>query len=109
MVFDISSDEEVEVGFDRSDDYDWLSDLLKEVDKVTDDSDEVVVVSEVNPKQKSKSSKSTPKDDDDDDCVVLDGDPDNAAPTVNDSDNGSDDLLIVGEKGQVNCFWLLMG
>ena len=110
VVLDISSDEEVGLDRYRGDDYEWLSDLLREVDKVTDDSDDVVVVGEVNPTQKSKFSKSTAKedDDDDDDCVVLDGDPDNAVPTVNDSENGSDDLLIVGEKGQVNYFWLLM-
>ena len=101
VVLEISSDEEVGLDDYRGDDYDWLSELLREVDKSTDDSDDVVVVREVNPKQKSKSSKSTAKDDDDD-CVVLDGDPDNPVPTVDDSENGSDDLLVVGEKGQVN-------
>ncbi|RVW53740.1 hypothetical protein CK203_069018 [Vitis vinifera] len=99
VVLEISSDEEVGLDDYRGDDYDWLSELLREVDKSTDDSDDVVVVREVNPKQKSKSSKSTAKDDDDD-CVVLDGDPDNPVPTVDDSENGSDDLLVVGEKGQ---------
>ncbi|CBI37208.3 unnamed protein product, partial [Vitis vinifera] len=102
VVLEISSDEEVGLDDYRGDDYDWLSELLREVDKPTDDSDDVVVVREVNPKQKSKSSKSTAKDDDDD-CVVLDGDPDNPVPTVDDSENGSDDLLVVGEKGQIAC------
>lgn len=101
-MLEISSDEEVGLDDYRGDDYDWLSELLREVDKSTDDSDDVVVVREVNPKQKSKSSKSTAKDDDDD-CVVLDGDPDNPVPTVDDSENGSDDLLVVGEKGQIAC------
>lgn len=44
------------------------------------------------------------EDDDDDDCVILDGDPDKAG--VDQSENvavgdDSDDLVIVGETGQV--------
>ncbi|XP_031250211.1 uncharacterized protein LOC116108071 isoform X1 [Pistacia vera] len=106
VVFDISSDEEK--GFDEpeGDDYSWLSKLLR--DEV-DDSDEVVVVGEI----KSKSSKSTVSNEDDDDCVVLDADPDKPVSADNDKaregereregDGEEDDLVVVGEKGQVAC------
>ncbi|XP_058740196.1 uncharacterized protein LOC131612422 [Vicia villosa] len=40
---------------------------------------------------------------DDDDCVILDGDPEKEVMHVNDSPNGSDELLVVGEKGQIAC------
>lgn len=40
-------------------------------------------------------------DEDDDDCVILDGDPEKQVTHVIDSPNGSDELLVVGEKGQV--------
>lgn len=100
-MLEISSDEEV--GFDdgKAVDIDWLLDCLLEDGNATDDFDDVVVVGEVNPKPKSKFPKLNRKDDDDD-CVVLEGDPYKPVSTVNDSENGSDDLLIVGEKGQVN-------
>lgn len=102
-VLDISSDEEGLVpdapkgGGGES--YDWVSELLGVDDLITGDLDEVVVVKEVN--AKSKPSKLV-ADDDDDDCVVLDGDPEKAVSAPDDAvDGGSDDLLIVGEKGQV--------
>ncbi|KAK9282020.1 hypothetical protein L1049_004931 [Liquidambar formosana] len=108
VVFEISSDEEVSSGEPKSDDFDWISELLSEVNRERDDSDDVVVLREVNPpKQRLKSSsavKSSSKDDDDDDdCVVLDGDPDNPVSMVNDAASGEDELLIVGEKGQIAC------
>lgn len=108
VVLDISSDEEQDWSGSISDDYDWISELLDDVDKHTDDdSDDVVVVGEVNHKPKSKSSKQTLRDVDDD-CVVLDGDPDKPAAAVDDASSGSDELLIVGEKGHVciNKFYL---
>ncbi|KAK3405156.1 hypothetical protein EUGRSUZ_K01404 [Eucalyptus grandis] len=98
VVLDISSDEEglvpdVPRGFGGDDE--WISRLLR------DDPDEVVLVKEVN--AKSKSDKFL-EDDDDDDCVVLDGDPEKSVSVSDDAaDGGSDDLLIVGEKGQVAC------
>ncbi|PON37129.1 hypothetical protein PanWU01x14_322500 [Parasponia andersonii] len=99
VVFDISSDEEESgVTEPKGDEYDWLAEYLDSDDKKSDDdSDEVVVLGEVKPKSRSKSSKPTVVDGDDD-CVVLDGDPDK--PVVDDAVNDSDELLIVGEKGQ---------
>ncbi|XP_008372404.2 RPM1 interacting protein 13-like [Malus domestica] len=107
----ISSDDELGwTDLDEEDNFDWVSDLLESVDKVTDDddddddddSDDVVVISEVNSKPSKKSSKRTVADVDDD-CVVLDGDPDKPVSVVEDSGSGSDELLVVGEKGQVAC------
>ncbi|KAF8007239.1 hypothetical protein BT93_K1285 [Corymbia citriodora subsp. variegata] len=98
VVLDISSDEEglvsdVPGGGGGDDSYDWITGLL--------DPNEVVLVKEVS--AKSKSNKLV-MDDDDDDCVVLDGDPEKAVSVPDDAaDGGSDDLLIVGEKGQVAC------
>lgn len=101
VVLDISSDEDQDWSEHKSDDYDWISELLDEVHKQTDeDSDEVVVVGEVNSKPRSKYYRQTVKDVDDD-CVVLDGDPDKPVEAAEDSADGSDELLIVGEKGQV--------
>ncbi|KAJ7977155.1 RPM1 interacting protein 13 [Quillaja saponaria] len=109
VVLDISSDEESPlVELPKGFDYEWIKEFLgvddKEVeDKEQDDSDEVVVVGEVNPQEKSKSLKQMVKDADDDDCVLLDCDPDNPVTSVTEEANGSDDLQIVGEKGQIAC------
>lgn len=101
IVLDISSDEEPNWGEPKFVDFDLLSELLADIDKQTeDDSDEVVVVSEVNPKRRPKYSKTMVREPDDD-CVVLDGDPDKPVKAVIESENGSDEILIVGEKGQV--------
>ncbi|XP_057473448.1 RPM1 interacting protein 13-like isoform X3 [Actinidia eriantha] len=103
VVLDISSDEEGCDGFD------WLSELLHEAMGEGDGSDDLVLVGEVamNPKQRLKSSnvdEKRPVNDLDDDCVVLDGDPDKPAESENNWGGGdSDDLLIVGEKGQIAC------
>ena len=109
MVFDISSDDESSGGSEepKGHNFDWLAEFLGVADDGDDkpsgeDSDDVVVLGEVKSTGKSKSSKPTVRDDDDDDCVVLDGDPD--SPAVDGDSNpsgGSDELLIVGEKGQV--------
>lgn len=108
-VFDISSDDESSCGGEepKVHDFDWLAEFLE----INDDGDERpsgedsddVVVTGVKSTGKSKSSKPTViNDDDDDDCVVLDGDPDNhAVDGDSNSSGGSDELLIVGEKGQV--------
>ncbi|KAM1212427.1 hypothetical protein ACFX2G_004056 [Malus domestica] len=101
----ISSDDELgRNDLDEEDNFDWVSELLESVDKGTDvdDSDDVVVISEINSKPRQKSSKRTVADDDDD-CVVLDGDPDKPVSVVEDSGSGSDELLVVGETGQVAC------
>ncbi|XWS36508.1 hypothetical protein CRYUN_Cryun20dG0090800 [Craigia yunnanensis] len=105
VVFDLSSDDDeatsawkVSEGYD----YDLLSEVLEAVDKGFDDSDEVVVVGEVNSKSYNSSVRKV-VDDDDDDCVVLEGDPDKALSDVNDPQEDSDELLIVGQKGQIAC------
>lgn len=94
----LSSDDE-EPGFGGE--LDWWAGLLSDVDD--NESDEVVVVGEVNyAKRKSTSLKSAAMDEEDD-CVVLDGDPNRPASVENEVSGGSDELLIVGEKGQVAC------
>lgn len=105
---DISSDEEShfldEPKFSGSDDYEWLQMLLQEEDMMKTESpafgfsDEVVLVKQV----KAKSKNSDMVDADDDDCVILDGDPDKAVSLDDGAADGvSDDVHIVGEKGQV--------
>lgn len=135
LILEISSDEEAgfgdarkgsgyEVGggeFGDGEDCDWLSKLLGEVGgNIDDDSDDVVLVSEVFPKPPKKSRSESLKlsakvvgdEGGDDDCVVLDGDPDKPAVVVNsrvDDDDDSDDLEIVGEKGEVMSYSFLQG
>jgi hypothetical protein len=102
VILDISSDDESSLG-GVGEGFDWMSELFDDVDD--NDSDEVVVVREVNnAKRKSKSLDSTARDADDD-CVVLDGDPDAPVSVENEVSSGSDELLVVGEKGQV-IWWL---
>ncbi|KAK4769391.1 hypothetical protein SAY86_027541 [Trapa natans] len=110
FVFDISSDEECcgllegKHSFEDNEDSDWLAKFVRETNagSLGGDSDEVVLVKEVNPKSKSKGSQQLM---DDDDCVILDSDPDRsvAASDAPADDNSSNDLLIVGESGQVAC------
>ncbi|KAF5482509.1 hypothetical protein F2P56_003071 [Juglans regia] len=113
VILDISSDEETGLsepqggggGGGGGDDFDWISKLLDGADdkEPGDDSDDVVVLGEsINTNRKSKSSKST-MGDTDDDCVILEGDPDNPVVVVDDAVGGSDELNIVGEKGQIAC------
>ncbi|GMI73980.1 hypothetical protein HRI_001067300 [Hibiscus trionum] len=109
VVFDISSDEEEVASTleeNKGDDYDWFSEVLKDVNKGFDDSDEVVVVGEVNPNKKSKSRSSSAwrsVNVEDDDCIVLEGDPEKVVSDVIDNHEDSDELLVVGQKGQVAC------
>nr|GEY34625.1 hypothetical protein [Tanacetum cinerariifolium] len=87
VIVDISSDEEEEETTGRNhnhnsdiDDPKWLTDLLDEVTS-----------------------------DDDDDCVVLESDPNEAVSESKDAMNGGkdkdeeDEIVVVGEKGQVAC------
>ncbi|KAF8394217.1 hypothetical protein HHK36_020424 [Tetracentron sinense] len=109
VIFDISSDDDG--GWDNHDDenLDWL--LSELFDNETEESSDVVIVDEVScgsaiQKQSYKPSnaaKSAFRDDLDDDCLILDCDPDNPVPVVNDTEDGSDELLVVGEKGQLAC------
>ncbi|KHN48950.1 uncharacterized protein LOC114382200 [Glycine soja] len=108
-VLDISSDEEE--GLEESltvTDFSWIREMLQTSDEESDDSVEVVVIHENRPQMKSKSSTLTVKDvgdddDDDDDCVILEGDPENSVASVEEEANGSDELLVIGEKGQIAC------
>ncbi|WCJ38233.1 RPM1 interacting protein 13 [Euphorbia peplus] len=121
VIFDISSDEEP--AFDEpprsgDDDHEWLTELLQTVTKETtptniaaddSDDDDVVVISEYVPVKPKSKSKSKPdrvvKDLDDDDCVVLDCDPDKAVNVGGDDGGGDDgdDVLFVGQTGQIAC------
>lgn len=105
MVLDISSDEEEGLKEEpKISDLDWIKDLLFTSDEESDD--EVVIVSENKPQLKSKSSTLAVKvvdEDDDDDCVVLEGDPENGVTSVDEEATGSDELFVVGEKGQIAC------
>lgn len=116
VIFDLSSDEDVGWGqnlgdggddCDRVEDCKWIQDFFY---------DDVVLLSEVVVKPKDNKLKnnndnnnSYVKDfvDDDNDCVILDGDPDKVVQgrktqtDVEQSD--SDDLVVVGETGQVAC------
>lgn len=115
-MFDISSDDEGcglfedEPVFTGSDDSDWLAEFFRDARATPSggDSDEVVVVKEVNSKSKSKGSQLL-VDDDDDDCVMLDSDPDKPVAVSDGSavDSSSDDLQIVGETGQVYHLFIL--
>ncbi|XP_052170645.1 RPM1 interacting protein 13 isoform X2 [Diospyros lotus] len=109
VVHEISSDEEdwSKIRRGGDDDLDWISKLF-EKPREADDSDDVVLLREVvlNPKPRSKPSsfdQKPPAKDSDDECVVLDGDPDKPVVVQNSSADDSDELLIVGEKGQIAC------
>ncbi|KAJ4967866.1 hypothetical protein NE237_014567 [Protea cynaroides] len=102
-ILEISSDEDGAWGERSDDNHDWISELLGSDGCEAEDSDDVVFVGE---KQSSKPAD-RPKLASgyilDDDCTILEGDPDNPVAAVNDSVDGSDELLIVGEKGQLAC------
>ncbi|MQL94449.1 hypothetical protein Taro_027109 [Colocasia esculenta] len=114
VVLDISSDEEDAVfdgsgkdSLDCNSSLDWLSKMLELEDEPWESKD-VVDVDELNctaGMQKLSSvgsftAKLDSDDDSDDDCKVLDDDPDNPVEEIQNEGNGSDELLIVGEKGQ---------
>lgn len=103
-------------------DHEWLKTLLGEVDGKKGDGGlgDEMLVKDVVPENLEKMSLQTPKpvpevvtidsdsDDngDDDDCVVLDGDPDKpvlvgSGEAVSAGGNDSDDVEIIGEKGEV--------
>lgn len=109
---EISSDDDEDFSLDTLDSFDWIADLVDRADGSVEEVDDVVVVDEFTSappaKQKKNSESLRPGrvaagDESDDDCLVLDSDPDNPVSVVDKDDggDGSDDLLIVGEKGQV--------
>ncbi|MED6147251.1 hypothetical protein PIB30_042350 [Stylosanthes scabra] len=115
-VLDISSDEEPILEEKIIDYDDMINEWLVMPDEEEPDQDHVVV-NEL--EHKSKSSAPTPSlkgmqddngdgDGDDDDCVILDGDPERDVTTsvVEEEPTtaaSEDELLLVGEKGQVAC------
>lgn len=109
VIHEISSDEEGGLNEDGGVSHDWLWDFLG--DSEGEGSDDVEIldgVSFASMKQKKDCVDSGTigggsGNDSDDDCLVLAGDPDNPVSAVDEEGNGSDDLLVVGEKGQV-CF-----
>ncbi|CAL5207079.1 unnamed protein product [Lathyrus oleraceus] len=114
VVVDISSDEEEDLKEgSKNTDLGWIEELLFNSGNESDsdgDSDVVFLHENKPPELKSKSSTLPVKvvddgdDDDDDDCLVLEGDPENGVTSVDDEDaTGSDELVVVGEKGQVAC------
>lgn len=105
LVVDLSSDEE-ENGFkdgDGTDYFVWLNKFLVDDESANggdgNDSDDVVVVGGVIATPKRRKRKSISVEDVDDDCVVLE----RKSDEEKDCDDGSDELVIVGEKGQVAC------
>lgn len=91
------------------DEEDWLSELLDRVNQEPNNFDDVVEVDEnVALASTIHKHKFAPSNglkgsgaDSDDDCLILDGDPDKLVAVADDTGNGTDDLQIVGEKGQV--------
>lgn len=113
-VVELSSDEdEIDTRVDM-DYFNWLNDVMEAVDEKSDSTDVVEVLSEVKGSVDSQYRKPNSSNqaliDDDDDCVILDGDPEKTTKTAafedNDKlakncDNDDDDVLVVGQKGEV--------
>ncbi|XP_043719086.1 uncharacterized protein LOC122667007 [Telopea speciosissima] len=102
-ILEISSDEDGTWDEGSDDNLDWIYELLEPVDGETEDSDDVVFVGENQISKPTERAKPDSRVDLDDDCTILESDPDNSVAAVNDSVDGSDELLIVGEKGQLAC------
>ncbi|KAL5068021.1 hypothetical protein RYX36_018908 [Vicia faba] len=109
VVVDISSDEEEDVKEgSKYTDLDWIEELLFNSGDESDGDSDVVFLHENKPSElKSRSSTLPVKDvddGDDDDCLVLEDDPENGVTSLDDEDaTGSDELVVVGEKGQIAC------
>ncbi|CAH8354625.1 unnamed protein product [Eruca vesicaria subsp. sativa] len=75
----------------------WLN---KVVDVTSDSTDLVSLDSQLN-----SSTQATLEDDDDDDCVILDCDPDKTGAAVESKadDDDNDEVLVVGQKGEIAC------
>jgi len=111
IVVDISSDDEpddfsvskpVDISYDLIDQ--WLND-----EEGKDDVNNFVDLDCVKNSASLRSKTGAVCDDSDDDIMVLDGDPDK--PVAGDDDKGdgkyrSDDLCIVGQKGQVFSYFI---
>ncbi|KAK7245293.1 hypothetical protein RIF29_40132 [Crotalaria pallida] len=94
---------------------DWIKQFLDLSDEEEEQGNEVVVDSEVKKDDEgeaeslSKCSSISIKplkeedEEDEDDCVVLDGDPEKNVNSVEKAQAESDEMLVVGEKGQIAC------
>ncbi|GAB4834044.1 hypothetical protein Ancab_032297 [Ancistrocladus abbreviatus] len=101
----VSSNEDVGFTELTVDYFDWLVNFIEVEDEDgengrNDDLNDVIIVHKVlaNPKKVRRSLNAFQKDDDDD-CVVLRGDLDKPLTEDSDSGSGSNDLIIVSEKG----------
>ncbi|KAK8934629.1 hypothetical protein KSP39_PZI014357 [Platanthera zijinensis] len=106
VIIDISSDEENCMGDSCDISEEWLTELLECVDiEAQGDLDNVMVLDELSTLPCIKRPNPLQRDSDDD-CIVLDGDPDMPMLVVDGKQNsidGFDDLLIVGETGHLAC------
>ncbi|XP_039140477.1 uncharacterized protein LOC120277673 isoform X2 [Dioscorea cayenensis subsp. rotundata] len=114
-IVDISSDEEDFDSFDGAckSNYDFISKILGCVDHVVArQSDDLIVLDEFSsaPVIKERNSSSArladpPTGGSDDDCLVLESDPHKLVSVTNEKADGdeSEELLVVGETGQVAC------
>ncbi|XP_042490354.1 uncharacterized protein LOC122070296 [Macadamia integrifolia] len=102
-IHEISSDEDGTWDEGSDDNLDWISELLDPDGGETEDSDDVVFMGEIQISKPTDRVKPVSGDVFDDDCTILETDPDNPVAVENDSADGSDELLIVGEKGQLAC------
>ncbi|XP_078440230.1 RPM1 interacting protein 13-like [Wolffia australiana] len=117
VIVEISSDEEEEIvhksgsnslHYDPS--IDWLADML-DLDHdpwISRDLDVADQLSSAAPavkvsKHESNEEKYQSGCDSDDDCEILDGDPDKSLKPVKQEAVCSDELMVVGETGQVAC------
>ncbi|RWR96030.1 pollen-specific leucine-rich repeat extensin-like protein 2 [Cinnamomum micranthum f. kanehirae] len=111
VIHEISSDEEGCWNEEGDASHDWIWDLLDDADSEGEGSDDVVILDDGDSCASTMQKDCVAVDaigghlgsDSDDDCLVLDGDPDNPVSVVDEAGNGSDDLLVVGEKGQLAC------
>ncbi|XXG90713.1 hypothetical protein AAC387_Pa12g2411 [Persea americana] len=111
VIHEISSDEEGCWNEEGDASHDWIWDLLGDADSEGEGSNDVVILDDGDSCASTMQKDCVAVDaiggrlgsDSDDDCLVLDGDPDNPVSVVDEAGNGSDDLLVVGEKGQLAC------
>ncbi|KAE9590995.1 hypothetical protein Lalb_Chr20g0113481 [Lupinus albus] len=123
LVLDISSDaeeEEESKSLEEKEEregekviveYDWIKHFFDVSDEEVEQGNEVVVVNEVKKKDEEEatltskcssiiSTKPVNDEGEEDDCVILDCDPEKNVNSVEHGLSESDELLVVGEKGQ---------
>ncbi|XP_047328659.1 uncharacterized protein LOC124932098 [Impatiens glandulifera] len=82
---------------------DWILEILDKLNRDEDVISGEEEVTAVNPKPNQLEEEAN--DDDDDDCIILDGDPEKLTPaeTVSTGDGNSDELEVIGTKGEIAC------